>query len=74
MVNEDDLSAAERAAAAVSQQSWSPPRWEYQVKTIPKLFGSGKAEKMLAEVGAQGWELVSADNERLIFKRPLPPR
>jgi hypothetical protein len=60
-------------------------KWEYKVLLRSKVFEAihrartkktdetvttATFEKMLNELGAKGWELVSAGNNSLIFKRP----
>ena len=40
-------------------------QWEYKVITSK----ADKLEKTLNELGAQGWEVVKADNESLLLKR-----
>lgn len=54
------------------------PKWEYQVKRIAEhkqkgLLGSREMEHTLNQAGAEGWELVSIEEERATFKRPKPP-
>ena len=56
------------------QQQWSPPRWQYKI-----LHKIRNPEQELNALGAQGWELVSIDNDpkaraiestRYVLKRP----
>jgi len=35
------------------------------------LMGSGRMEEILNAEGAKGWELVTINEERATFKRPL---
>lgn len=37
------------------------------------LLGSREMEDTLNQAGAEGWELVSIEEERATFKRPKPP-
>ena len=53
-------------------------RWEYQVKRVGEdkqkgLSGSQRMEQIFNAEGEKGWELVTINEERATFKRPLPP-
>lgn len=43
-------------------------RWEYFMITLPRTIGEGLLKK-IDELGAEGWELVVGDKNRLWFKR-----
>lgn len=54
--------------------------WEYKILDVEKAFYSSRAEveleKMLNELGKEGWELigyVTFNVHKLAFKRPLSP-
>jgi hypothetical protein len=70
---------AERTAAAerLAEHVRSVTKWEYQVKRVGEdkqkgLLGSQRMEQLFNGEGAQGWELVTINEERATFKRPLP--
>ena len=48
----------------------NPQRWEY--KYVRESVSVEAAEQMSNRMGAQGWELASADGTIFCFKRPLP--
>src|SRR5947209_19522709 len=64
-----------RAKEARRQRDANPEtRWEYKVVWIMKgqqkgAFGSSSMELNFNKRGSQGWELVSVEAERAIFKR-----
>lgn len=44
--------------------------WEYIVRIGPRGIGTGRINDWLNRVGAEGWELVAADEGVYYFKRP----
>lgn len=63
-------------AARAAEHLKSVPKWEYQVKRIGEdkqkgMLGSQRMEQIFNAEGAQGWELVTVNEERATFKRPL---
>ena len=46
-------------------------KWEYKV-IFGSAFFTSKDEKLLNDLGKQGWELTCVSNNILYFKRKLP--
>jgi hypothetical protein len=44
-------------------------KWEYLVRH-PGVLGK-RPQEILDEMGEQGWELVTVDQDSLYFKRPI---
>lgn len=45
-------------------------KWEYRVIPLTVQYGLKPYEQKLNQWGEQGWELVQALSDRIIFKRP----
>lgn len=84
------MAAAIAASPAPAAPMPAPTQWEYNVLEsyginagpTQEFMGlrSETTAKYLNQLGAQGWELVTAVRERdgervyFVFKRPIPPR
>lgn len=45
-------------------------KWEYRVVGVDRKYGLEAYQSKLNQWGEQGWELVQALTDRIIFKRP----
>ncbi len=75
------------AHAEETSVPYDGPKWEYRIETflagsvdgipgmVAKAVLSGPDAQRLADLGKEGWELVSVTGGRAYFKRPLkePP-
>jgi hypothetical protein len=66
--------ANREAAAALAAHVANLPKWQYKVIRVGEdkqkgILGSGRMETLFNDLGKDGWELVSVNEERASFKR-----